>query len=706
MWENQRPANFATSLTSVAAVYSPSYSYELIRGAVESVLGLLDFGHRIKPGDKVMIKPYLTDCGQQNHDIFGRRTSHPLVITVLVELLKDCGAVVYLGDEGSKRYRDIRIPEGREWLHELAKRTGMILVSFAKAGAVSVRSNVWYPREYLITRALLDADIVVNCANGQPHRRLLLSGAVRNMFNALIGHTQEHIYELCKDNRHLAHIVADVCGVVRPAFSLLDLTTVRELEASNTTCPINLILASENPASIDTVAAHVLGWQGRTIWTTQFAAQRGLGSADMEQIQVLGIGRSELHRITLDAPNPVEKTNHDRFNETISLFTKKTLFKPLPVIVKHRCNGCGDCSTICPVAAIGIDEFDRARIRYKTCKDCRLCIETCTSNAIELHHVGVAKMFRQIKCGCSALWNQCKIGVQLPLGPISASFRLARRVKVSSNRRGHSAISVTLPMGTKCGGKDIWKGNNKPENDISRIRSCRGQIALIVGTGPGLGSALAANFADAGMDLAVAARNTEKLLGLVQSVKARGSRIGSYGCDVQRERSVKQLFNMVEQELGPPDLVIYNVEHFVPGGILDIEPPAFEDCWRAMTFGAFLIGKEAAKRMVDRGKGTIIFTGATASLRGSSGYINLAVGKFGIRALAQSMARELGPKGVHVAHVIIDGGILSQKSNKTARERMSNLFPNEISNTYLHLFLQHPSAWTQEIDLRPWVEKF
>lgn len=166
------------------------------------------------------------------------------------------------------------------------------------------------------------------------------------------------------------------------------------------------------------------------------------------------------------------------------------------------------------------------------------------------------------------------------------------------------------------------------------------------------------------------------------------------------------MLNRLIEEMGVPDLVVYNVEHFIPGTILDIETPAFEECWRAMALGGFIVGREVARLMLPRGSGTIIYTGATGAMRGRAEYINMAVGKFGVRALAQSMARDLGPRGIHVAHVILDGGILSTRSGDAARDRLSSMFPEHIAETYYQLHLQHRSTWTQEIDLRPWVEKF
>jgi NAD(P)-dependent dehydrogenase (short-subunit alcohol dehydrogenase family) len=238
----------------------------------------------------------------------------------------------------------------------------------------------------------------------------------------------------------------------------------------------------------------------------------------------------------------------------------------------------------------------------------------------------------------------------------------------------------------------------------------RNGISLVVGVGPGLGAALARCFADAGMEVAVAARDCRKLKGLVDEVEARGLRSRAFDCDVTDEKDVATLFERVEADLGRPELVVYNAGAFVPAGIMEIAAADFERCWRVGCFGGFLVGQAAARRMTapTRGGvpgGTIVFTGATASLRGGARFANLAVGKFGLRALAQSMARELGPSGVHVAHVIVDGIIASARSGgQTAEE--SRLDPDAIAANYLMLHRQPRSAWTHELDLRPWVEKF
>ena len=234
------------------------------------------------------------------------------------------------------------------------------------------------------------------------------------------------------------------------------------------------------------------------------------------------------------------------------------------------------------------------------------------------------------------------------------------------------------------------------------------ETALVIGVGPGLGAALGRRFAAAGMNLALCARHSEFLETLAQEINQAGGNARAYSADCTDESAVISLFARVQAELGDPDLVVYNAGAFQPTGILEASAAEFERCWRVGCFGGFLAGREAAKIMAARGSGTLLFTGATASIRGGAGFFNLAVGKFGLRALAQSMARELGPGGVHVAHVIIDGQINGPGHAQQASERGADalLAPEAIAETYYQLHRQHRSAWTQEIDLRPWVAKY
>jgi NAD(P)-dependent dehydrogenase (short-subunit alcohol dehydrogenase family) len=231
-------------------------------------------------------------------------------------------------------------------------------------------------------------------------------------------------------------------------------------------------------------------------------------------------------------------------------------------------------------------------------------------------------------------------------------------------------------------------------------------VAVVVGVGPGLGWALAKRFSQEGLDVVCAARSIERLRALAERDHLESVRF--HACDATEVDGVADLFAKTSESLGPPTVVVFNAGAFQRGNILDLRPEDFERCWRIGCFGGFLVGQAAARLMVPRASGTIIFTGATASLRGSAGFANLAVPKFGLRALAQSMARELGPQGIHVAHVIIDGQIASERYEHLAAQRGpdSLLSPDEIARAYWHLHCQHRSAWTHELDLRPWVERF
>lgn len=231
------------------------------------------------------------------------------------------------------------------------------------------------------------------------------------------------------------------------------------------------------------------------------------------------------------------------------------------------------------------------------------------------------------------------------------------------------------------------------------------ETAIVVGAGTGLGAALVRCFAGAGMTVAAALRSPEKLDPVIEALSGQAR---AYACDATDEASVSGLFRSVAADLGEPGVVVYNAGAYVRGGILETTAEELERCWRVGCLGGFIVGQHAARIMLPKKTGSIFFTGATASLRGGAGFHNLAVPKFGLRALSQSMAREFGPQGIHVAHVIIDGQIMSDARAGLAKERPEDglLDADAIARNYLDLHRQHRSAWTQELDLRPWVEKF
>jgi NAD(P)-dependent dehydrogenase (short-subunit alcohol dehydrogenase family) len=230
-------------------------------------------------------------------------------------------------------------------------------------------------------------------------------------------------------------------------------------------------------------------------------------------------------------------------------------------------------------------------------------------------------------------------------------------------------------------------------------------VAVVAGAGPGLGRALARRFIQGGMRVAMLARDPARLSALAASI---GPDARPLACDLTDPDAVGAAFERVDRELGTPECVIFNAGAYRPGAVLDVTPQDFLDCWKIGCYAGFLVGQQAARRMVARGSGTILFTGATASLRGSARFVNLASPKFALRALAQSMARELAPKGVHVAHTIIDGQIRSADRQRPEASSApdAQLEPAAIAEAYWQLHTQPRSAWTLELDLRPWVERF
>lgn len=225
--------------------------------------------------------------------------------------------------------------------------------------------------------------------------------------------------------------------------------------------------------------------------------------------------------------------------------------------------------------------------------------------------------------------------------------------------------------------------------------------ALIIGTGPGLSSSLARRFAANGIATAVAARNIAKLGPLCAETGAT-----AYACDAADPASVAALFAAVDAAQGAPDVVVYNPSARVRGPISDLDPEAVRRAVEISAFGAFLACQQAARRMLPTGKGAILLTGATAGVKGFALSSVFAMGKFAMRGLAQSLARELSPQGIHVAHFVIDGGIRSAARPGGNDNPDSLLDPDAIAETYWHVMHQHRSAWSWEVEVRPWVEKF
>lgn len=289
-------------------------------------------------------------------------------------------------------------------------------------------------------------------------------------------------------------------------------------------------------------------------------------------------------------------------------------------------------------------------------------------------------------------WNGLKTWRKLKFGPVSMLFKFERSVFVARNngrrtaqRRREDAVAAAAPLPRE-----------------QSIRKQRGH-AVIVGVGPGLGYALADLLAADGFEVILVSRNAERLDQQVAAIEARGGRAIAYGCDATMETSVGALFKLIETNHGVPELVVYSLQSFGPGKVLDIDLAAFEDGIKHNCVGSFLVARAAGRAMLPLHRGSIILIGSTSAMIGREGHLNLAVGKFGQRALSQVMARELWPEGIHVAHVVIDADIIEQGATEDGEV---HAYPEDIAKSILHLHDQPKSAWSSELDIRPHNEKF
>jgi NAD(P)-dependent dehydrogenase (short-subunit alcohol dehydrogenase family) len=298
------------------------------------------------------------------------------------------------------------------------------------------------------------------------------------------------------------------------------------------------------------------------------------------------------------------------------------------------------------------------------------------------------------------IWKDLKRWRTLRVGPLAFLFRVQRSVRVTgTSRRQLRAAShrhrewVGRRLVQSCG----------PVQVTSPVRGKEPEIALIVGVGPGFGHALAWRLAKDGMAVIVASRDAKRLGSLAAAITSSGAMAFAYGCDATNEASVLELFQNVESHHGIPTLVVYSLQNSEARDVVDVELCAFEDGWRHNCLGAFLVARQAARSMVPVGRGSIVLTGSTSSLIGRAGHLTLAVGKFGQRAISQVLARELWPKGIHVAHMIIDADIHEDRPRDDGGPQSD---PADIAELVLSVHRQPRSAWTSEIDVRPWNERF
>ncbi|GGC82821.1 SDR family oxidoreductase [Undibacterium terreum] len=236
--------------------------------------------------------------------------------------------------------------------------------------------------------------------------------------------------------------------------------------------------------------------------------------------------------------------------------------------------------------------------------------------------------------------------------------------------------------------------------------------ALVIGAGDATGGAIAKRFAKGGLIACATRRNSDKLKPLIDEIVADGGQAYGFASDARKEEEVIALVEQIERDIAPIEVMVFNIGANVPCSILDETARKYFKIWEMACLGGFLVGREVAKRMVARGRGTILFTGATAGMRGSANFAAFAGAKHALRALAQSMARELGPRNIHVAHVVVDGAIDTEFIRENFPERYALkeqdgiLNPEHIAENYWYLHTQPKDAWTHELDLRPWMERW
>jgi uncharacterized protein (DUF362 family)/short-subunit dehydrogenase/NAD-dependent dihydropyrimidine dehydrogenase PreA subunit len=640
----------------------------------------------------VLVKPTLQHGKLSNAE--HRLTTHPDILRALVEVLIELGAKLSIGNVGAKPGKHL------EDLIKLSKYHNIPLIDFQSVGYRVIQNPTDSGKVYLISNALLDPEHVFNCANLQMHRKLRLVGGIKNMMNAIPRRQQNDIFRQLHDVKRLSKPIVDIFSLINPSFTLLDLTTVRIAQTSNNE-PIfvepKCLVASTDPVAAESTACRLVGFNPNELPALTMAERQGLGTLIKNRIKIVGDGHG-LAPEQIITPRPAEIKKRSFVKISVDRSIDKIIPKHI-VIQRDLCVRCGDCEEQCPTDAIQLDSLSIAVVDDPKCTSCGLCIDVCANNAIKLERTFYGRPISKISSNVfesikpqtlnnessnvtlplkSRIWEKMKSGVTVNVGPIRVQTRMQRQTC-----KNEYMSKINFPK------REMLIEETENQQPIEKKKQ-QGLI-LIVGAGKNLGLALTDLFSSKGYNIALCARNIESLEPHLKQATDNGVCALAFQADASKDKSIKRLYKDVCERMGLPDIVVYNVEAFCPGTITEISASAFRESWEANCLGGFLAGKEAAIRMLGRGKGTIIFTGATASTRGKAGYINLAVGKVGLRALAQCMAKELGPKGIHVAHVVLDGGMLK-------------LNPVSVAKNYWHLHQQSKSAWTFEIDLRPHVE--
>jgi len=309
-------------------------------------------------------------------------------------------------------------------------------------------------------------------------------------------------------------------------------------------------------------------------------------------------------------------------------------------------------------------------------------------------------------------WSRLKTWRTISIGPVSIAYRFRRTVRLSKNLPARRQTQIPSQLGGFTSVLGPFGASSffaSPNNAGSAPPVLNGPgVAVIFGVGPGLGFALAQKLVREGIQVALVSRQADHLRSLAFELNTSGSsgRAVIYSCDFSDERGVREVCELVVREIGIPTLIVYSTQQTVGGQAIDITTDVFEDCWRTNCLGGFIVAREAARVMKPKGRGSIVLIGSTSGLIAREGHLSLAVGKFGLRAIAQVMARELWKDGLHVVHVVIDADIEESGKSSEASQDASQSDPTDIAEVIWSIHQQPKTAWASEIDIRPWNERF